>query len=76
MDHADTPIAHLVAIVLVEVDGVGADEGGAVVVDFADFAGLKDLEAGADRVARPICGGAMDGAGGEDAAFCASRRCS
>ncbi len=65
VDHADAPVAHLAAVVLVEVDGVGADEGGAVVVDFTDFAGLYDLETGADGVARPIGGGAVDGAGGE-----------
>jgi hypothetical protein len=51
-----------VAAVFVEIDGIGADECGAIVIDLADFAGFDNLESSADRVPGPIGGGAVDGA--------------
>ena len=60
LDGAHAPISHPAAGVFIKIDGIGADERGAVVVDLAKLAGADDEELGADGVAGPIRGGAVD----------------
>lgn len=60
-DMANAPLIHGGARRFVEIDGVGADERTAVVIDLIEDAGLfGDAEEGAFGVARPIGGGAAD----------------
>lgn len=57
-DMANAPLIHGGARGFVEIDGVGADERAAVVIDLIEDAGLfGDAEEGAFGIARPIgCG--------------------
>ena len=66
-DAADAPGVHGVFGGAIEVDGIGACEGPAVVIDLEDFGGFDDPKNGPCGPAGPIGGGAMDGAGAESA---------
>ncbi len=60
-DMANAPLIHGGARRFVEIDGIGADERAAVVIDLIEDAGLfGDAEEGAFGIARPIGGGAAD----------------
>ena len=59
LDVSDAPLVHGGLRRLVEVDGVGAGEGPAVVVDDEMFSGVGDSEGGSRGPARPVSGCAM-----------------
>ena len=60
-DMANAPLIHGGARGFVEIDGISADEGAAVVIDLIEDTGLfGDAEEGAFGIARPIGGGAAD----------------
>ena len=55
-----TPLVHGAEARLVEIDGLCADEGGAVVVHDVEGGVPHDLEDGAHRVEGPVGGGTAD----------------
>ncbi len=62
-DVAAAPLVHDVFGGFVDIDGAGAGEGGAVVVDDVEVGEAFDAEDGADGVEGPVCGGAADAVG-------------
>src|ERR1700730_7384501 len=57
---AHAPSTHLEATRLVEIDGIGSDQGRSVVVDNVVFVGGDDPKLCAERKTRPIGGRAHD----------------
>src|SRR5438128_12663476 len=56
----NTPVFHLEPAGFVKIDGVGADQGSAVIIDDIFFIRIGDSESGSERKTRPIGRGAHD----------------